>query len=111
MNAHAPPKTALLVLLDTAPGTTQRDVPWGSGIHSSKADYALLLSGSDGWVANLATGATAALPAGSVATNPSGYVNAIEAKVPLSALGAPPYPAASASGWPWPGPCSPTRRC
>src|SRR3954447_18301667 len=39
----APAKTALLVLLDTAPGDAQHDVPWGSGIHSSKAEYALLL--------------------------------------------------------------------
>src|SRR5436190_2090598 len=82
----APARTALLVLLDTAPGAKQHDVPFGSGIHSSRADYALLLERGRGWVANVATGAVRALPTGSVASNPSGYVNAIEARVPRSAL-------------------------
>src|SRR5207248_8711828 len=75
----APVRTALLVLLDTRPGTATHDVPFASGIHSSRADYALLLTASNGWVADLATGAVRQLGRGSVAANPSGYVNALEA--------------------------------
>src|SRR5206468_3574472 len=96
----APAKTALLVLLDTAPGEVTRDVPFGAGIHSSRADYALLLTGERGWVANMATGSIAELPAGSVATNPAGYENAVEANVPSAALGALPtgFGVAAATG-------------
>ena len=83
----APVKTALLVLLDTAPGGTAREVPFASGIRSSRAELALLVTGSRGWVANLATGRVTALPAGAVASNPDGYSNAIEARVPRAALG------------------------
>lgn len=82
----APAKTALLVLLDTAPGSTQRDVPWGSGIHSSTAEYALLITPGGGSVADLAKGKITALADGSTAANPSGYVNALEAKIPRSAI-------------------------
>jgi dienelactone hydrolase len=83
----APARTALLVLLDTAPGGSSHAVPFGSGIRSSRAELALLLSGSHGWLANLASGAVTALPPGSVASNPNGYVNAVEARVPRAALG------------------------
>ena len=83
----APPTTALLVLLDTAPGSAKHDVPFASGIHSTRADYALLLAGRRGWIANVATGAVTALPAGSVASNPGGYTNALEARIPRSVLG------------------------
>src|SRR4051794_23343590 len=91
----APAKTALLVLLDTATGGREprsggmaRDVPFGSGIRSSRAELALLLTGTRGWLANLATGRVSALPAHSVASNPSGYANALEARVPRAMLGA-----------------------
>src|SRR5437763_8818982 len=50
----APAKTALLVLLDTKAGDVQREVPFGSGLHSTTADYALLLTASGGWVADMA---------------------------------------------------------
>src|SRR3954453_12158282 len=40
----ANPATALLVLLDTAPGSATRAVPFGSGL-TTRADVALLLSG------------------------------------------------------------------
>jgi dienelactone hydrolase len=83
----APPTTALLVLLDTAPGSAKHDVPFASGIHSTRADYALLLAGRRGWIANVATGAVTALPGGSVASNPGGYTNALEARIPRSVLG------------------------
>src|SRR4051794_1151290 len=78
----AGPPTALLVLLDTAPGSATRTVPFGSGLTTNRADIALLLAGDRGWTADLASGAVRALPAGSVATDASGYANTIEARVP-----------------------------
>ncbi|HKP89355.1 MAG TPA: prolyl oligopeptidase family serine peptidase [Thermoleophilaceae bacterium] len=83
----APARTALVVLLDTAPGTTSRQVPFGSGIRTTRAERALLLTGDRGWVADLATGRVAPLPRGSVASRPAGYANALEASLPRSALG------------------------
>ena len=82
----APAKTALLVLLDTKAGDVQREVPFGSGLHSTTADYALLLTASGGWVADMATNKITPLPSGSTAANPSGYVNALEARIPRSAI-------------------------
>jgi pimeloyl-ACP methyl ester carboxylesterase len=82
----AKPATALLVLLDTKPGTTSHAIGFGSGLSSSKADTALFLFGNTGVVQDLATGALSPLPAGSVATNAAGYDNAIEARIPSSLL-------------------------
>ncbi len=82
---HAP-DTALLVLLDTAPGSTQRDVGFGSGLKTTRGDVAVLLTADGGRVADLATGAVTELPAGSVALDPTGYRNAIEARLPASLL-------------------------
>ncbi|MEA2274193.1 MAG: hypothetical protein QOI98_2901, partial [Solirubrobacteraceae bacterium] len=98
MTASAP--TALLVLLDTAPGSATRDVGFGSGLHSTRADVSVLLSRAGGFVRDLVTGAVTPLPDGSVAVNPDGYANAIEARVPLSALGSPPasFTLAAATG-------------
>src|SRR4051794_27864803 len=82
------PGTALLVLLDTRPGTTSRDVPFNSGLKTSKGDVAVFLAGDHGAWADLADpGEVHALPAGSVATNPAGYTNAIEARLPAELLG------------------------
>src|SRR5204863_84105 len=69
----APNQTGLLVLLDTTPGDTERTVPFNSGLTTKRGDEALLLAGDRGWRADLATGAITELPAGSVATDPSGY--------------------------------------
>ena len=82
------PATALLVLLDTQPGSTTRDVGFGTGLKSAKADVALYLQGDKGLARNLASGAVVPLPAGSVATDASGYTNAIEARLPAGMLGA-----------------------
>jgi pimeloyl-ACP methyl ester carboxylesterase len=81
------PATALLVLLDTKPGSTNRDVGFGSGLTTTKADTALYLQGNRGLARDLASGAVVPLPAGTVATDPSGYGNAIEARLPASAVG------------------------
>ncbi|MEX2193975.1 MAG: prolyl oligopeptidase family serine peptidase [Thermoleophilaceae bacterium] len=79
--------TALLVLLDTAPGGARHDVPFGSGLATERAELALLLAGDGGQVADLEAGTVEELPAGSVATDPGGYGNAIEARLPRSLLG------------------------
>src|SRR3954469_16979785 len=80
--ADAAPATALLLLLDTTPGTATRTVPFGSALTTTRADVAVLLSGDRGWSADLATGAVRALPAGAVATDAAGYANTLEARVP-----------------------------
>ncbi|MCW2966370.1 MAG: hypothetical protein JWM71_142 [Solirubrobacteraceae bacterium] len=82
------PDTALLVLLDTAPGSTTRSVPFNSGLKTAKAEVAVLLTAGGGKVADLATGAITDLPAGSVAYDPTGYANTIEARLPKALLGA-----------------------
>jgi pimeloyl-ACP methyl ester carboxylesterase len=87
-------QTALVLLFDTISGNTARDVGFNSGITTNRGDVAVLLGGSQGFVRNLATGLGGALPAGSVATDPSGFNNAIEALIPWSAIGVP----AKASG-------------
>ena len=79
--------TALLVLLDTAPGGAQRSVPFNSGLTTSKAETAVFLTGDHGFAADLATGQVTPLPAGSVATNAAGYDNAVEARLPAALLG------------------------
>src|SRR3954470_19429904 len=82
------PGTALLVLLDTRPGDTSRDVPFNSGLKTSKGDVAVFLAGAHGaWVDLETPGDVHALPAGSVATNAAGYTNAIEARLPAGLLG------------------------
>src|SRR4051794_40686289 len=80
--ADAKPATALLLLLDTKPGGAHHAVPFDSGLTTTRADVAVLLAGSRGWTADLDTGQITPLPAGSVATNAAGYVNAIEARLP-----------------------------
>jgi dienelactone hydrolase len=77
--------TALLVLLDTRPGETPRPVPYNSGLTSSAADVAVYLAGDRGSWTDLAGGAAHGFR--TVATNPAGYVNAIEARIPAAALG------------------------
>ena len=73
--------TAILVLLDTRPDDgAPRDVPFGSGLTTTKADRAVLLAGNRGWKADLATGAVTELATGNVATRAEGYDNAIEAR-------------------------------
>lgn len=80
---HAADESALLVLADTGGRDDEPvEVPFNAGISSEQADVALLLAGDRGWAADLATGEIAELPAGSVATNPDGFTNAIEARVP-----------------------------
>src|SRR5207244_1837482 len=80
------PATAILVLLDTAPGSAQHTVPFNSGLTTTKAETALYLTGDRGFVADLTSGSIMPLPPGSVATDASGYTNAIEARIPAGVL-------------------------
>src|SRR6478672_13883934 len=77
--SDAKPATALLVLLDTKPGTTSHAIGFGSNLSSAKADTALFLFGDQCIAQDLATGSTSALAGWSVATDAAGYDNAIEA--------------------------------
>jgi predicted peptidase len=79
--------TAILVLLDTTPGAALHTIPFNSKLHTTTADVALLLAGDRGWAADLRTGHISALGHGSVATNPDGYVNAVEARIPRQVAG------------------------
>lgn len=80
------PSTALLILADTGGGEAGQTVPFDSGLTTQRADIALFISGSRGLVADLSGGSIGELPAGSVATDPGGYSNAIEAAIPRDLL-------------------------
>ena len=83
-----PARTALLMLIDSGGDATDPvEVPFGAGIRTERADRALLLVEDRGWIADLRTGAVEPLPPGAVATDPAGWGNAIEARVPRAALG------------------------
>src|SRR5207244_5891136 len=77
-------RTALLLLADTTPGDREVEVPFGAGIHSTKADVAVLLAGGRALVSDLHTGRVTDLGASASVANPDGYVNAIEAAIPRS---------------------------
>jgi hypothetical protein len=78
-------RTALLLLLDTAPGDTARAVPYGSGLTTTRGDVAVLLSGDSGSWTDLATGAVH--PLADVESNPEGFENTLEARIPHEAFG------------------------
>jgi len=80
------PTTALLVLLDTKSGSTQRNVPFNSGLTTTTGDVAVLITAGGVKVADLATGAVSNLDNSDVAYDPSGYNNAVEARLPGSVL-------------------------
>ena len=81
------PGTALLVLLDTAAGTVERTVPFNSGLKTTKGEVAVLITPSGAKAADLGTGAIIDLPAGSVAYDPTGFENTIEARLPAALVG------------------------
>lgn len=72
----------LLVLLDTAAGDASREVGFGTGLRTAKAELALLVEGERARLADLRDGSVRELP-GAVAVDPSGFVNAIEARLDL----------------------------
>jgi hypothetical protein len=78
------PDTALLVLLDTTPGSTERSVPFNSGLRTTKGDVAVLITAAGARAVDLATGRP--LADGDSAYRPDGYDNTIEARLPASVL-------------------------
>src|SRR4051812_30630080 len=78
------PTTALLVLLDTRPGSTERQVGFNSGLKTTKGDVAVIITPSRTEAIDLATGQSIAT--GESAFNADGYTNAIEAKLPADVL-------------------------
>ncbi len=79
-------ETGLLLLVDLGGGSIDRAVPFNTGLRTTRADLAVLVAGTSGWVADLGTGAVTPLGAGSVATDPTAFNNAIEARIPRAAL-------------------------
>ncbi|MFL5844967.1 MAG: prolyl oligopeptidase family serine peptidase [Solirubrobacteraceae bacterium] len=75
---------ALLVLLDTKPGDTARDVGFNSGLSTTRGDVAVLITEAGVTAVDLATGAV--LGQGQAAYGPEGYGNVIEARIPAAAL-------------------------
>jgi hypothetical protein len=84
---HRADDTAVLVLLDTRPGSDRHAVPFGSGLSSDVAEIAVLLAGGIGRAVDLTTGASWSI---ATATDPTGWVNAVEAAIPVAVLGAAP---------------------
>lgn len=83
---HSPARTALLLLFDTRPGAQAHDVPFGSGLHSTLADVAVLVTPAGARIVDLASGATTQAPA---TADPAGYANSLVTRLPLDALSAP----------------------
>jgi hypothetical protein len=84
MNDETP--TAVVLLLDTAEGAVERQVPFDAGITTTKAELAAFLTSTGvGRLVDLRDGSSTAFD---VAADTSGYVNAVEGRVPLSAIGA-----------------------
>ncbi|MGH9085032.1 MAG: prolyl oligopeptidase family serine peptidase [Acidimicrobiales bacterium] len=82
--------TGVLVLVDTGGEAAEREIGFGTGLRTTTADVAFLFHGARGRYADLATGVATELSPGSVATEPSGWTNAIEATVPRALFGAAP---------------------
>ena len=76
--------TRVLLLFDTIAGSPAYDLPFGTGLRSTRADVAVLAGAGGGTAIDLATGTTTAIPA---AANATGYVNALEVAVPRVLLG------------------------
>lgn len=75
--------SALLLLLDTTPGETEREVPFNSGLTTTRGDVAILVTQYGATAADLAGETTWA---GESAYRPDGYNNTIEARIPAAAL-------------------------
>ena len=78
-------ETGLLLLFDTRPGDSERQVPFGSGVKTRRGDIAVFILGDRVRVADLASGSV--IDAGAAASNPDGWVNAVEARIPRALIG------------------------
>jgi dienelactone hydrolase len=83
----APDQTALVLLADTIESSEVREVGFNSGLTTSTGDFAVFLSNAAATVTNLADGESKPLAGGQVAVNADGFTNAIEARIPLNAIG------------------------
>ena len=73
----------LVLLFDTAPGRTSRTVPFDSGLTTTRAELAALVTPAGAKLVDLRNGRETSLPA---AADPSGYDNALEVRLPRGAL-------------------------
>lgn len=76
-----PVRTALVLLFDTGHSGAAYEVPFGTGLNTSKADTAVLVTAAGARIVDMATGSSADAPAAADAT---GYNNALFAKLPLA---------------------------
>jgi pimeloyl-ACP methyl ester carboxylesterase len=81
------PGTALLILLDTKPGSTSYSVPFNSGLKTSVGDVAILVTPSGVQAVDLASGKPIDLGDTQAAYDPSGYTNSVTVTLPASLLG------------------------
>jgi dienelactone hydrolase len=81
-----PVRTALLLLFDTGRSGAALAVPFGSGLTTSQADTAVLVTANGAQIVDLVTKKTYDAPA---VANASDYVNALEAKLPLARVAMP----------------------
>lgn len=82
----APVRTALLLLFDTGRAGVSRTVPFGSGLQTTRADTAALVTAGGTRIVDLVTGHVTQAPA---AANPKGYTNVLETRLPLRLVVAP----------------------
>jgi predicted esterase len=73
---------ALLLLVDSVPGSTERTVPFGSGLKTKTGDVAVLVAPEGGVVVDLTDGSRTTF---AVAADPT--ANTLEATIPRKALG------------------------
>lgn len=80
---HAPVRTALLLMFDTGRSGASLAIPFGSGLTTSGADTAALVTADGTRLVDLLSGATSDLPA---LANPEGYINLLTTRIPLASV-------------------------
>jgi pimeloyl-ACP methyl ester carboxylesterase len=82
------PGTALLVLLDSRPGSTFHTVPFNSGLKTSTGEVAVLITPSGVQAVDLTTGNPLDTGGAQATYDPTGYENSVTVTLPASLLGA-----------------------
>ena len=83
-----PDAAGVLLLVDDGSDSGSHEVGFGSGLTTDKAEYAALVRNGSVSVVDLRAPVAVPVAAGSAVANAEGYTNAIEAAIPLSAIGA-----------------------
>lgn len=83
---RSPVRTALLLLFDTGRSGVLRSVPFGSGLQTSAADTAVLVTAAGTRIVDLVSGRSTIAPA---VADPTGYVNSLETRLPLGLVARP----------------------